>query len=122
MPPLVANLVLEKARQKGSKPFFIKPISKAIAAKIDGNFTDGELKTHFGWIEEALAGKKYFAGDTFSAADIQMSYPIQASFARADMLPDRPHTKAWLARVQSRSAFLKALEKGGEPIMTTIPK
>ena len=51
--------------------FFIKPIAKAIANKIDGNFTDGELTAHFGWIEKALEGKSYFAGDAFSAADIQ---------------------------------------------------
>ena len=62
--------------------FFIKPIVKAIANKIDGNFTDGELTAHFGWIEKALEGKSY-RGDVFSAADIQMSYPIQASFARS---------------------------------------
>ena len=96
--------------------------SRRVDIRIDATFTDGELKAHFGWIETALEGKNYFAGETFSAADIQMSYPIQASFARADMLPDRPNTQAWLDRVQSRPAFKTALEKGGEPIMTAVPK
>ena len=108
------------ARSAG--PFFLKPIPKAIANKIDDNFTDGELTAHFGWIEKALEGKSYFAGDAFSAADIQMSYPVQASFARAEMLPNRPNTKAWLDRVEARPAFQKAREKGGEPIMTAMPK
>ncbi|MBR59273.1 MAG: glutathione S-transferase [Myxococcales bacterium] len=120
MLPLLLKLVTSGVRT-AKVPFFIKPITKAIAAKIDGTFTDGELTAHFGWIEEALEGRMYFAGDTFSAADIQMSYPIQASFARADMLPDRPNTKAWLDRVQSRPAFQRALKKGGEPIMTGTP-
>ena len=121
MLPLLVKLITSGVRS-AKVPFFIKPIAKGIAAKIDGTFTDGELKAHFGWIETALEGKTYFAGDAFSAADIQMSYPIQASFARAEMLPDRPNTQAWLDRVQSRPAFIKALEKGGEPIMTRIPK
>ena len=121
MLPLLLKLITTGLRN-AKVPFFIKPISKAIAGKIDATFTDGELKAHFGWIETALEGKTYFAGETFSAADIQMSYPVQASFARADMLPDRPNTQAWLERVQSRPAFKKALEKGGEPIMTAVPK
>ncbi len=118
MSPLLVKLITSSLRT-AKVPFFIRPIARAIAGKIDGNYTDGELKNHFGWIETALQGKSYFAGDAFSAADIQMSYPIQASFARADMLPDRPNTRAWLDRVQSRPAFLKALEAGGEPIMGT---
>lgn len=121
MLPLLVKLITSGVRA-APLPFFIKPIAKAIANKIDHNFTDGELTTHFGWIETALEGKSYFAGDAFSAADIQMSYPIQASFARAEMLPDRPNTRAWLERVESRPAFKRAVDKGGQPIMTQIPK
>ena len=121
MQPLLVKLITSGVR--AAKLFFlIKPIATAIADKIDRTFTDGELTTHFEWVEQALEGKDYFAGDTFSAADIQMSYPVQASFARGHLLPDRPNTKAWLDRVQSRPSFIKALEKGGEPIMSTIPR
>ena len=120
MLPLLVKLITSSLRSAKS-PFFIRPIAKAIASKIDAQFTDGELRTHFGWIETALEGKNYFAGERFSAADIQMSYPIQASFIRADILEDRPHTQAWLDRVQSRPAFQKALTKGGPPVMTTTP-
>lgn len=116
MVPLLLKLITSGVRA-AKVPFFIKPIAKGIAAKIDGTFTDGELRAHFGWIEHALSGKTYFAGETFTAADIQMSYPIQASFVRAGLLPDRPNTRAWLDRVQSRPAFVTALEKGGEPVM-----
>lgn len=121
MLPLLVKLITSGVR--GARlPFFIKPIAKTIANKIDENFTDGELQAHFGWIEQALEGKTYFAGEQFSAADIQMSYPIQASFARADVFPARPNTSAWLERVQSRPAFATALQKGGEPIMTATPQ
>lgn len=119
--PLLVKLITSSLRQ-ARLPFFIKPIAKAIAGKIDGTFTDNELKTHFGWIEETLAQRSYFAGDAFSAADIQMSYPVQASFSYDHVFPDRPHTRAWLDRVQARPAFVRAVEKGGPPIMTKIPK
>ena len=76
-------------------PFFIKPIAKAIANKIDHNFTDGELTTHFGWIETALEGKTYFVGDAFSAADIQMSYPIKRAARAETKSPDRSNTRAF---------------------------
>ena len=71
MLPLLVKLITSSLRTT-KVPFFIKPITRAIATKIDENFTDGELKTHFGWIEQALEGSAYFAGDSFSTADIQM--------------------------------------------------
>ena len=116
MLPLLVKLITHRVR-RAKVPFFIRPVVKGIATQIDRTFTDGELRTHFGWIEQALEGQTYFAGDAFSAADIQMSYPVQASFLRADMLPERPNTRAWLDRVQARAAFQKALEVGGEPVM-----
>ena len=120
MLPLLVKLITSGVR---AAPLpFIKPIAKATATQIAHNVTDGEQTPHYGWIETALEGKTYFAGDAFSAADIQMSYPIQASFARAEMLPDRPNTRAWLERVESRPAFKRAVDKGGQPIMTHIPK
>ena len=67
MLPLLVKLISSGVRA-AKVPFFIRPIAKAIANKIDTNFTDGELKTHFGWIEKALEGKTYFAGEAFSAA------------------------------------------------------
>ena len=120
MLPLLVKLITTGVRN-ASVPFFIKPIVRAVASKIDGTFTDNDLAVHFNWIEEALSQRAFFAGDAFSAADIQMSYPVQASFARAGMLPERPATRAWLDRVESRAAFERAIEKGGPPIMMRTP-
>ena len=121
MLPLLVKLITSGVR--GHRSFSSSsPSPRPSPTRLMATFTDGELTAHFGWIEKALEGKSYFAGDAFSAADIQMSYPIQASFARAEMLPNRPNTKAWLDRVEARPAFQKAREKGGEPIMTAMPK
>ncbi len=121
MTPILVKLLTTGIRN-APVPFFIKPIGAVVASQVDRIFTDGELRAHYGWVEEALSRSSYFVGDTFSAADIQMSYPVQASFARAGVLPNRPNTRAWLDRVEARPAFKKAFELGGEPIMTTMPK
>ncbi len=114
MSPLLLRLVLNKLRS-APMPFFIKPIARGIADKVDASFVTGELQAHFGWVETHLTGRDWFVGDEFSAADIQMSYPVMASLERAG-LPPRPATEAWVARITARPAWKKALEVGGEPI------
>ena len=121
MTPILVKLITTGIKN-APVPFFIKPIGATVAGMVDKTFTNGELRAHFGWVEESLSTGTYFVGETFSAADIQMSYPVQASFARQDLLPNRPYTRAWLDRVEARPAFKKAFELGGEPIMTTMPK
>lgn len=111
MPPLLVALITGKLRS-GPLPFFIKPIAKTIANKIDGSFTHGEFKTHFGFVEQTLSEQPYFAGDAFSAADIQMSYPVFAGLERA-RLGDVPNLRDWWARMNERPAFKRAEARGG---------
>ena len=112
MPPLLVKLIFGKLRT--GVPFFLKPLTGAIANQVDAAFTDGEIRNHFGWVERWLGDNEHFAGD-FSMADIQMLYPIEASLTRGG-LAERPNTTAWLARMRSRPALQKALAAGGELI------
>jgi glutathione S-transferase len=113
MPPLLVKLIFLKLRGD-AVPWLIRPIARGIADTVDKTFTNGELTAHFGWVEQWLSENEHFAGD-FSAADIQMSYPVEASLSRAG-LEERPATTAWLARMRARPAYAKALELGGPPI------
>lgn len=113
MPPLLVKLIFLKLRGD-AVPWLIRPIARGIADTVDKTFTNGELTAHFGWVETWLSAHEHFAGD-FSAADIQMSYPVEASLSRAG-LEERPATTAWLARMRARPAYAKALELGGPPI------
>lgn len=81
MPPLLLSLVFMKI-ETAPMPFFIKPIAKTISAKVKKDFTKPQLKTHFDYIESELTKNKWFAGSEFSAADIQMSFPLEAAKAR----------------------------------------
>ena len=56
---------------------------------------------------------EWFAGDAFSAADIMMSFPVEAAGSRVGYGPDKPRLKAFLDRIHARPAYVRALERGG---------
>jgi len=112
MSPLLMKLVFARIRT-APMPFFAKPIARAIARQVESSFIDPNLKRHADWIEHELAARAHFAGEAFSAADIQMSFPLEAAASRADQGSACPCTQAWLARMHARPAYQRALERGG---------
>jgi glutathione S-transferase len=112
MPPLLLKLVFERMKT-APVPFFVKPVVKGIAGRVLSTFVDPQLELHGGWVERALGEHAWFAGETFSAADIQMSFPVEASAARGGLKEGAPKARAWLERIHARPAYQKALERGG---------
>ena len=98
MPPLLLKLVLSRV------PIMGKMAVKRIQPMID---------VHLDYVENELAQRPWFAGDEMSGADIMMSFPLEAARSRAGLDESRPHTIAWLEKVQSRPAYNRALEVGG---------
>lgn len=68
---------------------------------------------HLDWLESELADRPWFAGDTFTAADIMMSFPLEAARGRAGLDESRPRLIDWLERIHARSAYAVALTRGG---------
>lgn len=112
MPPLLVKLITGQIRQ-APVPFFLRPITRQIASTVDKNYTTPELLLHADYLEQALDGRACFAGADFSAADIQLSYPVRALLARGEV-GERPRIQAWLERMKARPAYIAAIEKGGE--------
>ena len=98
MPPLFTKLVLTRV------PIFGKMAQKKIQPMID---------VHLDYIESELAKRPWFAGEGLSAADVMMSFPLEAARARAGLGEGRPATIAWLDKVHARPAYQAALKKGG---------
>ena len=98
MPPLLVKLVLRRV------PVFGKAAQKRIQPMIDN---------HLSFVERELAGREWFVGDSLTAADVMMSFPLEAARQRAGLGPDRPNIMAWLDRVHARPAYSRALERGG---------
>lgn len=97
MPPLLVKLVL------GRVPFLGKAAQKKIQPMID---------VHLDYVEAHLAANDWFAGDDFTAADVMMSFPLEAARSRENF-ESRPHTIAWLDKIHARPAYQAALKKGG---------
>jgi glutathione S-transferase len=111
MPLLVMALVLSKV-VPGS-PALIRPIARAIIGSLNQRFLGPNLKTHLDFVESELSRSEWLAGDRLTAADVQMSFPLEAASARAGDGVPRPHIQAFIRRIQARPAYQRALQKGG---------
>ena len=113
MPPLLLKLVALRIgeredavlREAGRAPHRRRRCRAASSIR--------NCKLHFGYIEGELAKSAWFAGDEFSAADVQMSFPLEAASHRAGA-KELPHIRAFLERIHARPAYQRALERGGQ--------
>ena len=111
MPLLFMKLVFGKL--PGRVPFFIRPVARAIAKGADKTLLGPQITNHFAFLEGELNKREWFAGSNFSAADIQMSFPLEAASARSPLFARLPKLKAFVDRIHDRPAYKRALEKGG---------
>ena len=111
-PLLLLKLVFDKV-ETATVPFFIKPVVKGIAQKAKGLLVARQLVEHLDFIEQSLQQSLWFAGDDITGADVMMSFPAEAAVARGGLDQSRPKLMAFVARVQARPAWKKALEVGG---------
>ncbi|RYZ71384.1 MAG: glutathione S-transferase [Lysobacteraceae bacterium] len=111
MPPLLMSLVFSRIRQ-APMPFLVRPVARGIADKVMKTFVGPQVKLHLDYMESELGKSGWFAGEDFSAADIQMSFPVEAAAARAGA-GGRPNLARFLQRIHARPAYQRALEKGG---------
>jgi glutathione S-transferase len=98
MPPLLALLVVNRLGLLG------RPARAPVQAMLD---------SHLDWLDTELAERAWFAGDEFTAADVMMSFPLEASRHRAGLDESRPNLIDWLERIHARPAYAAALRQGG---------
>ncbi|MYM94398.1 glutathione S-transferase [Duganella vulcania] len=112
MAPLLMKLIFDRV-ENSPAPFFVKPIARGIAQRVKAGYIEPQIAAHLNYLEAELNKWPWFAGAEFSAADIQMSFPLEAAAARAGLDGSRPNLTAFLKRIHSRPAFQRALERGG---------
>lgn len=118
MPPLLLKLVFDRVAS-ARMPFFAKPIARGIARQATDTFIGPQLKLHLGYMEGELATRDWFAGPAFTAADVQMSFPLEAAQARAGLTASAyPRLADWLARIHARPAYTRAEARGGKLALT----
>lgn len=97
-------------------PFFIRPITKGISAKISSSHLEPNFKTHYSFLENQLAtcpdGGEYFCGKDITGADIMMIFPLEAARSKAGLTKDKyPKLYAYVDRILERPAYKRAVEK-----------
>jgi glutathione S-transferase len=112
MLPLLLSLIFRRL-PKGPMPFLVRPVVRSIAAKVGKSFVDPQIALHLNYMESELGKSQWFAGEQFTAADIQMSFPVEGAAARGGLDSSRPKLSAFLERIHARPAYKRALEKGG---------
>jgi glutathione S-transferase len=112
MPPLLLKLVFDRVA-KAPVPWPISAIARRIAGTVQDTFIGPQLKRHLDYMETELAAHAWIAGEEFTAADVQMSFPLEAAASRAGLDSTRPHLIAFLDRIHARAAYKRALERGG---------
>jgi glutathione S-transferase len=111
MPLLVMKLVLGRVPQ--AVPALVRPVARRIVGGIEDFYLGPNLRLHLDYLETELGKHAWFAGEEITAADVQMSFPLEAAAARGDSERVRPKIAAFLERVHARPAYRRALEKGG---------
>jgi len=112
MPPLLMALVFQKIR-KAPMPFFARPIAKAIADNVMSSFVQPNLDRNLAFMDSELGERAWFAGRSFSAADVMMSFPVEAALSRGGTAQQAPRLAAFLEKIRARPAWKRALDRGG---------
>ena len=111
MPLLLLKLIF--LRLPGQVPGLLRPIIGMVARKVQQRLTDPQLAIALDfWSDELKLRGPWFAGADFSAADIMMSFPVEAAAGRVG-LGGHAALQDWLARIHARPAYRRALEAGG---------
>jgi glutathione S-transferase len=111
MPPLLLKLLFTLMPKRA--PALLRPLVRKVANQALITLVNPQLKQHMAFWEAELSKSEWFAGQEFTAADIQMSFPLEAAAARAGLDQGHPKAMAFLGRIHARPAYARALEKGG---------
>lgn len=112
MPLILMQLVFSQVEKKA--PFLLRPIAGAIANSAKSSFIEPQTALHINYMEAELEKTKWFVDDNFTAADIQLSFPLEAAAARGSLNARHPNLMAFLNRIHARPAYQQALARGGE--------
>ena len=112
MPPLLMRLIFSTMNAKA--PALVRPLVRAVTAPVETLYVRPNLTRILDFLEAELGTRSWFAGDAFSGADIQMSFPIEMAAQRGGLDASRPNLMNFLARIHARDAYQRALQKIGE--------
>ena len=111
-PLMILSQVLSRIEQ-APMPFFLRPVAKGIAEKVRVADLDANVSRNLEFMDATLKESRWFAGDMFTAADVQMSFALEAAEVRSNLSADYPHLAAFLETIRAMPTYKRALDKGG---------
>ena len=111
MPLLLLKLIFDALEEGRATPWLMRPLTRSLGRRLKRLLVDRQLHDHLAYIEAHLQGRSWFAGAALTAADVQMSFPLEAALARTSAA-HHPNIAAALARMQARPAYARALVRG----------
>lgn len=112
MPLMIVSLIMSRI-ENAKVPFFAKPVARGIVKKVRDGYLNPNIKRNLDYMELALGESAWFCGDELTAADIMMSFAVEAAEVRTNLSRDYPNLQGFLERMRARPAYQAALEKGG---------
>ena len=111
-PLMVLSLVLSRI-DEAPMPIFLRPVAKGITQKVRDAYLDANVTRNLEFMDATLRESRWFCGEVFSAADVQMSFALEAAEVRSNLTDEYPHLAAFLETIRARPAYKRALDKGG---------
>ncbi len=112
MNPFLLHIVFDQLPKQG--PWLARPVLGAVSKTVNDEYISGQVELHMSYWEVELSKRPYFAGHEFTAADIQMSFPLEAALARGADRDLYPNIHAQVEKLHERPAYDRALERGGD--------
>jgi len=112
MPLMIVSLIMNRIAT-APMPFFVKPVAKGIVEKVRQGYLSPNIKRNLEYMNTVLGKTTWFCGDELTAADIQMSFSLEAADVRTNLSEDYPSLKGFLERMKARPAYHAALKRGG---------
>jgi glutathione S-transferase len=119
MPLLLFKLIFD--RIQAGTPGVLRPVAKLLLGRVNEAYLRPQLERHLDYMDDELRRSMWFTGEEFTAADIQMSFPLETARQRAGLDRTRPRLWAFLERILQRPAYRAALERGG-PYELSAPR
>jgi glutathione S-transferase len=112
MPPLLIKLIFDQMEERS--PFLLRPIVRAVSQPVRSSFINPQIALHLGYLESELAHSLWFVGNDFTAADIQMSFPLENAMEQVGLDASHPKLREWIDRIHARPAYQRAVKRGVE--------
>jgi glutathione S-transferase len=112
MPLMIVSLIMARV-ESAPMPFFVRPIARGIAGKVRANYLEPNVRRNLEFMNAKLGSSTWFCGDKLTAADIQMSFAVEAAEVRTELKSKYPNLLRFLQQMRATPAYQRALQAGG---------